>query len=204
LRGEAHVYSGDGRGMFVFATTFDHDHFGQAVAAAGDVDGDGRADLVVGAPRADLHGAASGMARVILGSQRIGMTYCNPAQPTTTGPPARIVAYGSVVANENCVTLSAFVIPRLAFGYFIGSRSQGVFQPGGSNGFICVSGPNAARFNQTGSIIQGPLGMLQVDLTAIPGNPVQVVFAGQTWNFQCWFRDGVSSNFTDAVSLAFL
>ncbi len=58
--------------------------------------------------------------------------------------------------------------------------------------------------NQAGSIIQAPLGILQDTLTAISGNPVQVVLAGQTWNFQRWFRDAVSSNFTDAVSVAFL
>jgi hypothetical protein len=33
------------------------------------------------------------------------------------------------------------------------------------------------------------------------------VLAGQTWNFQCWFRDAVggvaTSNFTDGLSILF-
>ena len=34
-------------------------------------------------------------------------------------------------------------------------------------------------------------------------NPAQPILAGQTWNFQAWFRDGGTSNFTDAVSIPF-
>ena len=43
-------------------------HFGAAVASAGDVDGDGHADVLVGAPCADGSGAESGAAYVISGA----------------------------------------------------------------------------------------------------------------------------------------
>ncbi len=43
------------------------DRAGEAVAAAGDVDGDGHADLFVGAPERDLGGSGSGAAYVVLG-----------------------------------------------------------------------------------------------------------------------------------------
>ncbi len=47
-----------------------------------------------------------------------------------------------------------------------------------------------------------------LDLTQIPtqsGNPMAIV-AGQTFNFQCWYRDFVgssTSNFSDAISITF-
>jgi hypothetical protein len=47
---------------------------------------------------------------------------------------------------------------------------------------------------------------MTVDLSDLPTNPPQAVAAGQTWNFQCWYRDsnpGPTSNFTDAVSVTF-
>jgi len=43
------------------------DRFGHTVRIAGDVDGDGHADVIVGAPLDDNNGADSGMARVISG-----------------------------------------------------------------------------------------------------------------------------------------
>ncbi|MEW5854085.1 MAG: integrin alpha [Myxococcota bacterium] len=43
----------------VLAGFADHDFFGQSVAGAGDLDGDGYADVVVGAPRADVDAVAN-------------------------------------------------------------------------------------------------------------------------------------------------
>ncbi|HYE45127.1 MAG TPA: hypothetical protein VEA44_05065 [Caulobacter sp.] len=45
------------------------DRSGWAVASAGDVNGDGFADLIIGAPYADPHGANSGTAYVVFGGQ---------------------------------------------------------------------------------------------------------------------------------------
>ena len=37
-----------------------------------------------------------------------------------------------------------------------------------------------------------------------PERPPVAVQPGETWNFQCWYRDlGNSNNFTDAVSVTF-
>ncbi|MCP3916804.1 MAG: hypothetical protein GY711_14705 [bacterium] len=67
---------------------------------------------------------------------------------------------------------------------------------------LCLSG-NIGRFHRTDQIIQGPEGTLDVDRDALPVNPVQAVMPGDTWNFQCWFRDGTTNNFTDGVGVTF-
>ena len=49
---------------------------------------------------------------------------------------------------------------------------------------------------------------LPIDLTDIPTNTPgsQMVMAGETINFQCWYRDSnpaTTSNFTDGLSIVF-
>ncbi|WP_433367182.1 integrin alpha [Actinoplanes sp. CA-142083] len=67
--GRIYVYSGrSGRELLKVGGEADGDQFGAAVGAAGDVDGDGRADLLVGAPCHDgPAGADAGKAYVVSG-----------------------------------------------------------------------------------------------------------------------------------------
>ncbi len=71
--GTATLFSG-ATGAVLFALSGDsaYDYFGSAVAGAGDVDGDGHDDLIIGAPSDDPHGLSSGSARVVSGAT--GMT----------------------------------------------------------------------------------------------------------------------------------
>ncbi|MCP3919876.1 MAG: hypothetical protein GY711_30455 [bacterium] len=135
----------------------------------------------------------------------LGTAYCSPAVPNSSGFAAEITAHGSSDVATNLVTLTATSLPPGQFGYFLAGQTQGLSNPPGSQGPICLSG-NIGRFNQVPQIIQGPNGSLRIDLFAIPVNPPQAVQPGDTWNFQCWYRDnqpGATSNFTDAVSLTF-
>ena len=67
-RGSARVLSGlDGSTLFTFNGDSAGDHFGRSVSGAGDVNGDGRADLIVGALGDDNKGARSGSVRVFSG-----------------------------------------------------------------------------------------------------------------------------------------
>ncbi len=132
----------------------------------------------------------------------LGSLYCSPALPTSTGLPARIGAEGSLRVSENDLTLIAEDLPPGEFGYFFGGETQGMAMPFGSDGIICLAGV-IARFSQPQQIVQGPTAAIPIDLTSIPTSPPVAVAPGDTWNFQCWFRDGVSSNFTDALSITF-
>ena len=66
--GSARVFSGvDGSVLHTFRGDTTEDRFGRSVSAAGDVNGDGFADLIVGADGDDDNGSYSGSARVFSG-----------------------------------------------------------------------------------------------------------------------------------------
>ncbi len=76
--GAAHVYLGGTAGLgatpaWVATGGEEGANFGWSVATAGDVDGDGFADVIVGAPRADVPWLDAGAASVFLGS-RLGLS----------------------------------------------------------------------------------------------------------------------------------
>ncbi len=69
LTGNARVFSGaDGAILYTFNGDSAEDRFGYSVSGAGDVNGDGFDDIVVGAWQDDNNGAESGSARVFSGS----------------------------------------------------------------------------------------------------------------------------------------
>ncbi|MCP4006312.1 MAG: hypothetical protein GY725_19195 [bacterium] len=133
---------------------------------------------------------------------QVGTNYCGPAVNNSTGQPGTILAWSPTMARLECLILVADQLPAGQFGYFLASMTQGMFCPPSSSGCICLAIP-IARFNS--QIILGPTGRAQVDLRSIPISPSPVaVMAGQTWNFQCWYRDtGNTNNFTDGVSVSF-
>ena len=201
--GSARVFSGvDGSVLYTFDGDSAGDEFGISVSGAGDVNGDGFDDLIVGADRDDNNGTNSGSARVFSGVVTLGVNYCGPAIPNSTGFRGIIRATGSPLVVLNDVTLTADQLPPGQFGYFLASQTYGFFNPPGSSGFICLGGA-IGRYNQPQNIGQGPTFSIQIDLTAVPQptGPVAVQ-PDDTWNFQCWYRDLVNTNnFTDAVSI---
>ena len=141
----------------------------------------------------------------------LGTPDCTPAVANSTGASATIAASGSAQVAANNVALSASQLPNNAFGFFLTSRTQGaVNQPGGSQGVLCLGGA-IGRYVGPGQIKNsGTTGSFSLSLnltaTPTPTGPVAVV-AGETWNFQAWYRDAVggaaTSNFTHGVALTF-
>jgi len=142
----------------------------------------------------------------------VGVSYCQPAVANSTGVPAAMGASGSAVAASNDLVLEATDLPMSSFGFFLTSQMQGsVSNPGGSQGNLCLGGA-IGRYVGPGQIQNsGAAGVisLTLDLTSTP-TPTGLVSiaAGETWNFQAWYRDAVSgvatSNFTDGLEIVFL
>ncbi|MEM8711697.1 MAG: hypothetical protein AAGG01_12145, partial [Planctomycetota bacterium] len=143
----------------------------------------------------------------------VGTLYCGPAVPNSTGVPGGMGASGSNSVALNMLTLEASNLPPFAFGFYITSQTQAFVQgPGGSSGNLCMGGA-VGRYVGAGQIQNsGSAGMISLpaDLTQIPQpNGFVSVLAGETWNFQCWYRDSTmggmpTSNFTDGLSITFV
>lgn len=143
----------------------------------------------------------------LLGTDRILGGFvpgCNP-NSTSIGTFAVLVARGSAVISDGDLRLTTQPVPTNQFGYYLTS-DQTAFVPfaGGSSGNLCLGG-FIGRLNGPGQVLNsGPSGLLNltVDLASLPlmGGTGSVV-SGQTQTFQAWFRDGATSNFSNAVSI---
>jgi hypothetical protein len=140
----------------------------------------------------------------------LGTPYC-PGVVNSTGNAGQMAASGSPVVAQNGLVLEALDLPPLAFAFFITSQTQGfAMNPGGSFGNLCLGGA-VGRYVGPGQIqnsgVAGAIS-LAVDLTQQPQpNGFVTVVAGDTWNFQAWYRDTVSgqvgSNFTNGLAITF-
>ena len=138
----------------------------------------------------------------------LGTNYCT-ATTNSTGVSASIRAFGSFTAADNSLLLRASDLPAGQFAYFLAAQSQDFFPlVGGSQGNLCVGSPTARFNSQVGPTTGGEFA-INVDIGNIPLPPTfaYVIQAGETWNFQCWFRDAnpsSTSNFTDGIQILFL
>ncbi|QDV06570.1 hypothetical protein Poly30_20800 [Planctomycetes bacterium Poly30] len=131
--------------------------------------------------------------------------------PTSTGFDAPLTAVGSDVAADNDLTLNVDGLPMNAIGYFVhSSGGQLVYNPGMSEGHICIASFDMGRFSMTpqNSGAAGSVSMA-IDLTSLPttSGPLAIL-AGDTRSFQYWTRDtamggGATSNFSSAISITF-
>ncbi|MEM6672691.1 MAG: hypothetical protein AAF726_07585 [Planctomycetota bacterium] len=143
----------------------------------------------------------------------LGSTFCSPNQTNSLGGWGVLAASGSDVVADNDLTLHVTDLPQNSFGFVIVSATQG-FVPGVPGpGILCLSG-QIGRFVGPGQIqSSGSSGSfdLPVDLGQIP-TPTGFVttMAGDTWNFQAWYRDVhpfnppvPTSHFTSGVEIVF-
>jgi hypothetical protein len=137
--------------------------------------------------------------------EEISTAYCTPGVVNSTGGPAGIMVLGSTAAADRDLTLTAFGLPVGELCLFVTSQNQGlIVNPGNHTGNLCVVRPGFARFARhvVTSDASG-LGSMTLTPWRIPTSPSQSILAGQTWNFQAWYRDGSDCNLTDAASVDF-
>ena len=204
------VFSGaDGSVLHTFDGDAAGDWYGHGIGGAGDVNGDGSPDFVVGAIVGGANGG--GYVRVYSGCdgcKPLGTNYCD-ANANSTGVPGVISAEGSTVIALNNFTLLGTQLPTNEFGYFLMSDAKD-FVPlfGGSSGNLCLGAP-IIRFSTppTGEVLNSrDIGEMEFkpDLTNLPQGTV--FLPGDTWFFQLWFRDwvgGPTSNTTDGLEVMF-
>ena len=114
-------------------------------------------------------------------------------------------ASGSAAIGENDLTFLAAPLPANQFGYLLMSDVQADIPGfGGGQGTLCLGGSILRLVDLTQSTGGGDFLLLKIDLDGLPQG--EVVWPGETWNFQAWYRDsnpGPTSNTTSALALIF-
>ena len=204
--GEVRVLAGvDGAELGLVRGAMAGARLGAALAGAGDLDGDGLSELLLGAWGEDLgSGHLSGAAHVVSFKQPTApiSSYCE-STANSTGVAAVLSYSGSSSLAANDLELQALALPAGQAALFFYGASQG--QAPFGDGYLCVSG---GVFRLGSSLASGEgSAVLPVDLLGDfePGGELTV---GSTWNFQCWYRDpgslGAGYNLTDALSVRFV
>ena len=130
--------------------------------------------------------------------------YCISAPNSGAQSGGQIGYWGSTSVSNNDLTLVASGIPTNQFGIFY--YGPNAIQIPFGNGYRCVGG-GVYRMNVLQS---GATGFYQKDLDFYGAPPFGApeVDPGETWCFQCWFRDppagGSTFNLTNAVSVDFI
>jgi len=130
--------------------------------------------------------------------------YCIAAPNSGAQSGGQIGYWGSTSVSNNDLTLIATGIPTNQFGIFY--YGPNAIQVPFGNGYRCVGG-GVYRMNVLQS---GATGSYQKDLDFYGSPPFGApeVDAGETWRFQCWFRDppagGSTFNLTNAISVDFI
>ena len=144
--------------------------------------------------------------------------FCDPANTHSGGGSATLG--GSDFSGPGMFHLDAQGGPVDQFGYFLVAATP--VDPGitVSDGQLCLTAPigryssaagpalnSIGRFD-AGGVFQNLGGTSTVgsgyDLPAtLPSPPGGVIVAGATWHFQLWYRDGLTSNFSNGISVDF-
>ena len=205
--GRALVYLGSASGLSLSADWTAESpqsaEFGWSVASAGDVNGDGFADVLVGAPRFNSGEADEGRAFLYhggLGPDAPGAHFCT-ALVNSSGSPALISASGSDTALDEHLTLRALDCPAGVPGlFYFGTTSISV--PFG-DGFRCAGG-SLTRIRPVATTGVTGIARRELDFAAPYASSI---VAGADLRFQYWFRDVAAGmrgfNLSNGLRIAF-
>ena len=131
--------------------------------------------------------------------------YCSGLPTSFSIDGARLLTAGDFTAANNSLVFNATGVPPGKFGYMLVGQGTKVVNPPGSQGQICLTGGPIGRYPGQVMVANngGALGPFTPSIIPLPNN-LGTVMTGETWNFQCWFREvGNTSNFTDALAVTF-
>jgi hypothetical protein len=200
--GELNVWSGATGQLVRSACGQDlEDAMGSAVAGAGDINGDGFADILIGARHDDVGGTNSGMAFVMSGNDCLPpTTYCI-GLPNSVGAGARMGWSGSASIAFNQLTLVCTGLPPGTHGIFFHGTTQ--VQALFGDGYRCVGG-SVVRMSVSTVDPSGMASRPFDTMALVQGAPLS---AGDVRNFQFWYRNqlpgGSGFNLSDGLHVTF-
>ncbi len=177
-------------------------------------------------PAAWHHGYLNSRASISssFNAEGFGEPVCTGADGLTTGSPAGLSAFGSTRVSDNDLTLEVTGLPPAGTVAFLfnsqGSNLVSIVNPvvGGvpSAGTLCIGSTLGFGRHLGSDVFAGSGGTFNInlDLASVPfsgssggSTSTQAIQPGETWNWQCWYRDGDQqsgqSNMTDAISIQF-
>jgi hypothetical protein len=139
---------------------------------------------------------------------------CDPANNHSGG--SYVTLASSSQSGPGVLHLEATDGPASEFGYFL--VSLGIVEPGVavSNGLLCLTAPTGryapaaggtlnsiGQFDAAGTLVNmagtSTVGTGYDVLATLPTPPGGVIQAGTSYYFQCWYRDGNRSNFSNVL-----
>ena len=166
-----------------------------------DVDGDLDLDMIV-------DGFAGGLLRVFENLHTLETTYC-PATANSVGAGAELTATGNRLASTNQIAVQGIALPPGQIVMLLNSPTRGQWSLPANSGTLCL-GAGWGRYNRPGEIAPASAAgtfSLVLDLLDTPDQTVNtMILAGETWNFQAWYRDlnpAPETNFTNAIEIRF-
>ncbi|MEZ5964237.1 MAG: integrin alpha [Planctomycetota bacterium] len=167
--------------------------FGWTVAGVDDLDNDGKADIVVGAPQGSVGGTGPGFSQAFSGAYTLGRTY-GTGTLNTAGLTAKIGARGSLGFAAGRLVATCRDLPPNQFGIFFYG-----FAPK-TNGPIWIAG-SLYRLDHAGQVLNsGPLG--EVSLSIDPATLPPAVPPMTRVYFEYWSRDvGGTVCYSNAIDL---
>ena len=166
---------------------------GWAVGNAGDLDGDGVADMLMGGITANSFG---GLVEAHSGAYTFGQAY-GTAAANSTGLPSSIGATGSHSLIADQLTLTCQNLPTNEFGIFFYGLQRSDTGPNG----VWIAGSNAGSIVRILNIQNsGSTGSVSIQLPL----PTTSAMFGQRLMFQYWSRDGVTTAFSDAIDIGMI